>query len=99
MTPFEEFDALNRTVKVMKAYRRQQEDTLHPLNTDLVQAYMSKHLLSQDLHLWLRLERQDNLGGYLRSANLNGSLKRRMCEFKRAAHGLREAWQQAHSLN
>lgn len=99
MTPFEEFEALDRIFQVIKGYRQQQEANLDPLNRALVKDYMVKHLLSQDLQLWLRLERQDSLADFLRGANLNWSLEHLLCQFKRAAHGLSEAWQQSHSLN
>ncbi|GAB3791024.1 hypothetical protein GCM10028818_61800 [Spirosoma horti] len=99
MTPFEEFEALGRIFKIIKGYRQQQADNLDPINGALVKEYMVKHLLSQDLQLWLRLERQDSLADFLHGANLDWSLKHLLCQFKRVAHGLSESWQQSHSLN
>lgn len=99
MTPFEEFEAVDRIFNVIKAYRQQQGDNLDPLNREQVKDFMAKHLLSQDLQLWLRLERQDSLVEFLRGASLNGSLLHPLWQFKRAARSLYKAWQQSHSLN
>ena len=99
MTPFEEFEALDRILNVIRNYHQQSEYSLDPLDEGLVKDYMVKHLLNQDLQLWLRLEFQDSLAEFLRGEKTNWSFKHLLCQFKRAAYGLSESWHQSHSLN
>jgi hypothetical protein len=95
MTPFEEFEALNRIFKVIKNYRLRTEDDPDLMKNDLVNAYLVNHLLSQDLQLWLRLEAQASLF----EVNTNWDFEQLLRQFKRASHGLSESWRQSHSLN
>ncbi len=99
MTPFEEFEALDRIFNVIQNYRQQREDQLHPMTNKLVKAYFVNHLVGQDLQLWLRLEAQDNLSEFIHNEKTNGDFKQLLSQFKRAAHGLSKSWHQTHRLN
>lgn len=99
MTPFEEFEALDRIFNVIKSYRQQKEDPRQLMPNDSVKTYLAKHLLAQDLHLWLRLEAQDALSDFLRNTQTNRDFKQLLGQFKGAAHGLVGSWNQSHSLN
>lgn len=99
MTPFEEFEALDRIFTVISNYRKQQEACFHPMSNELIEAYLAQHLVRQDLQLWLRLMAQDSLSEFLQNQKTNGEFKALLSQFKQAAHGLSKSWYQSHTLN
>ncbi|QHV97776.1 hypothetical protein [Spirosoma endbachense] len=99
MTPFEEFEALDRIFNVIRKYWKQREDQFHPRSQKRLEAYFAQHLVRQDLQLWLRLEAQDSLSEFLQNQKTNGEFKSLLNQFKQAAHGLSKSWHQSHNLN